>query len=433
MRVHLISVLLAAALTAACGGSSDTYQALDPEPDPPEATPQPEEPAPPPTVADPGTGPWEAVASDDVAEFCGLDPDLLAEADAAFGVPWAVVRHGRLCHEFHPDGSDQPTYMASATKTMSAVVVGMVVRESRDFPRDGRQTGPLLDTDRVDHWLDEFTFNPDAQIAHVLGMVAFNENLSWGNRVHDYDANGNREINRLSDVMNLVIAQDPERLGSDVEEFTQRYLYERLGMTDSTWTGGAPDKILAYSWNATLRDMARVGQLILRRGKWNGEQLVDPEWITKMTHPAFEDANTSYGYLTWMSSRSDYSFGGILGGVDFTSPIDPCSPAAIWPADSYPHGISEATDCNYSPPWDCQQDYDVGVWAALGAGGQVIVGHPGLDMVIVAKNLGDAGFWGQAWGPMREALVALDPVYQGDVEAFCEDYGASRYAPNLMP
>ena len=34
---------------------------------------------------------------------------------------------------------------------------------------------------------------------------------------------------------------------------------------------------------------------------------------------------------------------------------------------------------------------------------------------------------------MRPALVALDPVYQGDDEAFCEDYGAGRYAPDLRP
>ena len=38
---------------------------------------------------------------------------------------------------------------------------------------------------------------------------------------------------------------------------------------------------------------------------------------------------------------------------------------------------------------------------------------------------------GQAWGPVRPAVVALDPVYQGDEEAFCEAYRRGAYAPDL--
>ena len=37
--------------------------------------------------------------------------------------------------------------------------------------RTGRKTGPVADTDRVDHWLDDFSFNPASQLAHVLAMV----------------------------------------------------------------------------------------------------------------------------------------------------------------------------------------------------------------------------------------------------------------------
>ncbi|MEO2169613.1 MAG: hypothetical protein ABGY42_16140 [bacterium] len=411
MQIRLIGILVVAVSLAACSDSNDSL----------------------PDTVDPGTGSWELVAAADVATECGLDPNLLKEADDILGVPWAVVRYGKLCHENYPDGTDEPSEIFSTTKTLAATVMGMVEYESRDFPRDGRKTGPMQDSDRIDYWLDDFSFNPDAQIAHVLGMVAFNEDLSWGNRIHSYDANGSREINRLSDVMNTVIAQDPERLGDNLEEFTQRFLFSRLGMTDSIWTAGGADKILAYTWRSTVRDMARLGLLILNDGVWNGERLLSAEWIDKMTHPAFEDANTSYGYLTWLSAKSNYHFGGILGGVKFPGPMDPCSPAAIWPTHGYPHGISEAADCTYTGPWSCEQEYDVGVWSALGAQGQLIVGHPALDLVILVKDLGGTAFWGQAWNPMRPALVALDPVYQGDDEAFCEDYGAGRYAPDLRP
>ena len=55
-----------------------------------------------PVGSDPGSGPWELVADDEVADVCGLDPDLLAAADATLNRQWGVVRYGKLCHLFYP-------------------------------------------------------------------------------------------------------------------------------------------------------------------------------------------------------------------------------------------------------------------------------------------------------------------------------------------
>src|SRR3569832_366412 len=48
-------------------------------------------------LVDPGSGPWQPVPEDKVAEVCELDPALLKNADALIKRPLAVVRHGRLC------------------------------------------------------------------------------------------------------------------------------------------------------------------------------------------------------------------------------------------------------------------------------------------------------------------------------------------------
>src|SRR5688572_12653314 len=116
---------------------------------------------------DPGTAEWEPVPRDQVAEVCRLDPDLLEQADQALNVPWGVVRYGRLCHEFYPQGEAQVTMPQenwSATKTLGAAVVGIAAYQTRMLTRTDRKTGPLSDLDRVDHWLDAFTFNPEAQV-----------------------------------------------------------------------------------------------------------------------------------------------------------------------------------------------------------------------------------------------------------------------------
>ena len=47
----------------------------------------------------------------------------------------------------------------------------------------------------------------------------------------------------LASVVSTAIAQDAGRLGADLDEFTRRFLFEPLGMNDSTWNGGAPDKV----------------------------------------------------------------------------------------------------------------------------------------------------------------------------------------------
>ena len=317
----------------------------------------------------------------------------------------------------------------AVSKTLGALVIGMVAHQTKDFQRTERKTGPLSDEGRVDHWLDSFDFNADAKVAHVLAMIATNEDLSFGSRDFIYDVTGADQINRLADIATVAIAQDPANLGNNLEEFIQRFLFDPLEMRSSSWSGN--EGSIGTGWKSTVRDMGRFGLLILNGGVWSRERILEEAWIQKMTHPAFEDASTNYGYLTWLSSNSNHV--GALSTDRSDGPVEPCTPAALWP--DYPHGLSEATDCNYNPPWTCEQEYDVGAWSASGLNGNHIVGHPGLDMVLVVKTAGldvRNGF-ASVWPAMRPALIAIDPVFQGDEEAFCEAYGSNAYAPDLRP
>lgn len=376
-----------------------------------------------PTSGDPGTAEWQPVADERVVDECGLDPDLLAQADARIGRPWAVVRYGKLCHEYYPDGPaqvDEPAENFSATKTLGALVTGIAAYQTRDIPRDGRKTGPILADDRVDHWLDEFTFNPDAHIEHVLAMIAHNPDLSYGKRGFEYDIVGKVQINRLNDVIETAIAQDPERLGTNLEEFTQRYLFQPIGMRQSQWSGGVPDKNFAFTWASPVRDMARLGLLMLHGGVWSGERIVDEGWIHAMTHPSFEDTNPAYGYLTWLNT---------LENDDGSERTFDCAPLAV--NFQFPHGLSEATDCGFADPANCAQERDVGVWYAAGLFGQYVIGQRALDLVLVVKDFDAIGTAGELWNIVRPALVARDAEFAGNEAAFCDAYARGAYAPDL--
>ncbi|MFM2415522.1 MAG: hypothetical protein RL385_245 [Pseudomonadota bacterium] len=401
------------------------------------------------SIIDPGTGPWKLVPRADVPEVCRLDPALLDAADKALqtynpdGVRWAVVRYGRLCYASHADAPADEAF--STTKTLGALVLGTVAYQTRELSRNGRKTGPLSDEDRVDHWLDDIPYNKEAHIAHVLGMVAHNPDLALGKKTMTYDIVGATQINSLSTVMNAAIAQDAMRLGANLEEFTRRFVFGPLGMTSSAWSDGSPDKTLGFSWSTSALDMARIGLLMLHGGMWNGARILSEEYIYRMTHPSFEDANTGYGYLTWLNAASNFTFGDIPGAPEGKQqkPMNPgpCAPVSVF--RQHPHGLSDSKDCNYASPDQCAQRFDVGVWAAVGMQGQVIFGHPGLDMVITVKNLTpllaggttDYGFGPETprivWDALFPAIVSGDPMYHGNSDAFCAAYGSNSYAPDL--
>ena len=362
-------------------------------------------------LVDPGTGPWDLIAEAQVQDVCRLDPELLQQVVMRQDQSFAIVRYGRLCFVSGENASDGPgvSHLFSATKTLGALLTGAVMYQTRDLPQSSASMGgPLLEWDRMDKWIDLTTLpsrgrvNPDATVAHVLGMVGYSDDLSFGQKRHRYDADGSREINYLIPVIDNVVKQDPQRFGADAVEVKDR-LFAKLGFEDSSWNVD----FFGYSWYGSLLDMARLGLLALHGGIYNGERLVDTEYIYNMTHPAFEDGSTRYGYLTWLN-----------GGT--------CQPRAIHA--SYPHGISEASDC---ADGNCDQDNDVGVWSAIGAGGQYIVGHRGLDMVVVGKNWGSGG-GEELFDLVLPSIVAADPRFMGDQEAFCEAYARGAYAPDLV-
>lgn len=50
----------------------------------------------------------------------------------------------------------------------------------------------------------------------------------------------------------------------------------------------------------STRDQARFGLLFLRKGKWNGKQLISREWIEMLKIPS--PANPGYGYMWWLNT-----------------------------------------------------------------------------------------------------------------------------------
>ena len=64
---------------------------------------------------------------------------------------------------------------------------------------------------------------------------------------------------------------------------------------------------LAYHFHLSTRDMARLGELMLRKGVWNGHQLIPAEWVEESTRPVSSFPNgCGYGYMWWIESDSQH-------------------------------------------------------------------------------------------------------------------------------
>ena len=80
--------------------------------------------------------------------------------------------------------------------------------------------------------------------------------------------------------------------GKPLEAFAREALFEPLGITDCEWKNYPKNGKIAAAAGLRLRprDAAKIGQLVLNRGTWNGQQIVSADWIEKSITPRFQAA-----------------------------------------------------------------------------------------------------------------------------------------------
>ena len=255
-----------------------------------------------------------------------------------------VVKDGKLVFEAYypgqngvltdkliltPTNYDRDTLhcLASSTKSFTSIIFGIAVDQ-------GKITN-----------LDEslFTTFPDyAELSDIVkekitlrNMLTMTSGLAWDESSYPYtDARNNiiemafspdpvrymleKHVTTLpgaswfynSGTVNLLGAVINRKVGTPLAKYAAEYLFKPLGITDYQWTpfAHAPDMAIASSFlYLRPRDMAKVGQMMLQGGVWDGKQVVSAQWVKESTDasiqvpedygPGFQ--NTGYGYLWW--------------------------------------------------------------------------------------------------------------------------------------
>lgn len=126
--------------------------------------------------------------------------------------------------------------------------------------------------------------------------------------------------------------------GKSVLEFAQDNLFDPLGIfvekniyfqnkeeqLDFYKSKGAngwvtdPNGTNTAGWGLSLTtmDMAKLGQLYLNEGYWNGRQIISSEWIVESTQvqSVWKTRHLKYGYLWWVIDEAECSYAALGDG-----------------------------------------------------------------------------------------------------------------------
>jgi CubicO group peptidase (beta-lactamase class C family) len=104
--------------------------------------------------------------------------------------------------------------------------------------------------------------------------------------------------------------------GMPLLAFSREKLFEPLGIRDLEWilmSNGEPAG--ASGLRLRPRDLAKIGQLVLDRGRWNGRQIVPAEWLEESFKPrASVEDGLQYGYQWWLGQSPEPWIAGFGNG-----------------------------------------------------------------------------------------------------------------------
>ena len=257
--------------------------------------------------------PWMAAgwAADTAAAHPAFD-GMAQEIEAAYAdvESVVVVRDDRLLFEYYKAGGDADTLrdVQSVTKSVLSMAVGATLGQgalqSLDQPLSGLPPGaepPAGDTAAltIRHLLTMTAgFAPVPRFVSVTAddpaVLLQRERIAAPGTRFAYD---NLSANLLSVALQAAV-------GRSSAAFARQQLFEPLEIRDFDWKAGAGGHSLGFSGlKLRSRDMAQLGQLMLRQGQWQGKPLL-PQAYARASVTAQNaggpPVNLPYGYLWWV-------------------------------------------------------------------------------------------------------------------------------------
>ena len=213
-----------------------------------------------------------------------------------------IVRDGSVIYSrWQSEGADSvPHVLHSVSKTFTATAVGLAIAD-----------GKMALTDKV---IDYFPDQLPAEVSDNLKAMTVRDllTMSCGHDVEPSFRNGkNPEPDWVTAFLAHPVVHEPGTFylynslgtymlsaivhkvtGEKVVDYLTPRLFEPLHIDKPKWEE-SPQGINTGGWGLYLKteDLAKMGQLLLQKGQWNGQQIIPEEWVSEMSKKQVESIN----------------------------------------------------------------------------------------------------------------------------------------------
>lgn len=236
-----------------------------------------------------------------------------------------ILRNGKLIAkaDWSPYTADLPHVSHSLAKSVTAMAVGIAVEEKllsvSETLGEIFNSGEKAVRDITIH--DLLTMSSGVQFNEAGSLMSRNWVESFLSSDVLFEHGTAFHYNSMNSYM--LSAAICRRSGTSLSEYISQHLFAPIGINNFYWER-CPSGIEKGGWGLYLSvyDYARLGQLWLENGLYNGTQLIPAEWIStassmQISHK--ELCSNGYGYQVWLG-RHGTIFSGMFGQIVYVVP-----------------------------------------------------------------------------------------------------------------
>ncbi|MBF8457646.1 serine hydrolase [Kaistella sp. G5-32] len=280
------------------------------------------------TVAKGQSIPWE---KDSAYNKNALPKALVEDLKKSKTASFLVIKNGRLLHEEYWDGYNQnsKTNSFSMAKAVTVMLVGKAIEQKKikGFDEkfsaffqnyDNVQFGKYLTLNNLAEMEAGLNWNEDYNNPFLPNAKAYyGKSLEEAVLLRGFKDQPGTKFEYQSGATQLLGFALRKSVNKTIAEYASDNLWQPLGMEQNAeWnTDDFGMEKTFCCLNSSSRDFAKLGQLFLNDGKFNGKQILNSNFIEEMRTPT-KLSKEAYGMGLWINNDSSikhYYFRGIYG------------------------------------------------------------------------------------------------------------------------